>query len=87
MTDNKITESSMAPSDIYVKKTDNNTYVIVSDATDAQYKVITNNDGSPKDVVDLSISNQSTKGGRARRIRKTKKSRGGKARRFKSRRH
>ncbi len=83
----EITNPVAPPVDIYVKKTDDNTYVIVPDATDAdpkdaQYKVTTNDDGSPKDVVDLSI-----KGGRARRIRKTKKSRGGKARRFKSRRH
>lgn len=87
--ENIVQETTNPPVDIYVKKT-NDTYVIVPDATDddskgAQYKVITNNDGSPKSVVDLSIPK--TEGGKARRIRKTKKSRGGKARRFKSRRH
>jgi hypothetical protein len=66
--------------DVFVKKGDKeNTYEIVQNASDADYKVTA--DGNVEKIEKVNL------GGKARRVRKTKKSRGGKARRFKSRRH
>ena len=68
------------PESLYVKKGEKiNTYEIVNE-DDADYKVTKGDDGN------MSVE-EIQKGGKARRVRKTKKSRGGKARRFKSRRH
>lgn len=70
----------------YVQKTVDNTYTILDNLPETidENTVLVVNDGNGWHVEEIKKDNS---GGRARRIRKTKKSRGGKARRFKSRRH
>jgi hypothetical protein len=76
--------SPMHKHDVFVKKgVTENTYLIVNENAEPDYKVTA--DGKVEEI--KNVEEKENFGGRARRIRKTKKSRGGKARRFKSRRH